>query len=366
MEIRDFAPRLRALASAALLAWAGLLPLPAAADRPSGLYVFGDSLSDTGNVFTLTSFFAAVRPELGLVPLPDAPYLRGRFSDGPVWVETLAERAGFPDADASAGLTLGPVFGNAILPGNGGNNFAIGGARAATGGSFDAFGIATGVNVQVDFYLARNPVDPQALYVVLVGGNDIRDAARETVKPLRDARVRAAAESYRDAVAKLSAAGVRRVLVGNSPDIGRTPEAAVSPELAARSTDATQTFNRHLEAVLSRLARQARVTVLQLDLFDLFETIVEDAGRGGRRFGITDVTTPCIGEPEGTDCATYLFWDGLHPTATGHRILGETAAACRIGRGERLGEAPDRAGRGEAARLQRFCERLGPPAPRAP
>ena len=44
------------------------------------LYVFGDSLSDTGNLFALT---------FGIEP-PSPPYFDGRFSDGPVWVETLA------------------------------------------------------------------------------------------------------------------------------------------------------------------------------------------------------------------------------------------------------------------------------------
>src|SRR3954468_5021943 len=51
------------------------------------LVVFGDSLSDTGNA--------------------------GRFSNGPVWVEYLADRLG---------LTLSPSQ-------RGGSNFAVGGAR---------------------------------------------------------------------------------------------------------------------------------------------------------------------------------------------------------------------------------------------
>jgi phospholipase/lecithinase/hemolysin len=355
--------RLRAVATAALLGLAAQFPLPAAADHLSNVYIFGDSLSDTGNVFTLTGFLASLRPDLIPAPLPDTPSLKGRFSDGPMWVETLAERAGFAEADAPAGMTLGPAFGGVILPGAGGNNYAVAGARAGAGGSFDAFGIATGVEVQVGFYLGGNTVDPQALYVVLVGGNDIRDAAAEPIKPLRDARVRAAAESYRDAVARLAQAGAKRILVGNSPDIGQTPEARATNRAAA-STDATRVFNRSLERLLERLARDEGITIARLDMFGLFEAIVEDSARGGRRFGITDVTTPCFLQPPGTDCSSHLFADDLHPTGAGHRILGEAAAACPLGRGERIGEAPDRGGRAEAGRLQRYCERMGPPARR--
>jgi phospholipase/lecithinase/hemolysin len=48
------------------------------------LYVFGDSLSDTGNVYRAT----------GRTTPPDPPYFRGRFSNGPVWVEHLGARSG--------------------------------------------------------------------------------------------------------------------------------------------------------------------------------------------------------------------------------------------------------------------------------
>ncbi|HEY9660166.1 MAG TPA: SGNH/GDSL hydrolase family protein, partial [Allocoleopsis sp.] len=45
------------------------------------LYVFGDSLSDTGTVFRATG---------GLYP-SDPPYFQGRYSNGRVWVEYLAD-----------------------------------------------------------------------------------------------------------------------------------------------------------------------------------------------------------------------------------------------------------------------------------
>lgn len=45
------------------------------------IVVFGDSLSDNGNLY---QYFGHSFPS-------SPPYFNGRFSDGPVWVETLVE-----------------------------------------------------------------------------------------------------------------------------------------------------------------------------------------------------------------------------------------------------------------------------------
>jgi outer membrane lipase/esterase len=51
----------------------------------SNLFIFGDSLADTGNLSLLTG---------GAVPGNTQPYDNGRFSNGPLWVETLASGMG--------------------------------------------------------------------------------------------------------------------------------------------------------------------------------------------------------------------------------------------------------------------------------
>src|SRR4029453_12923135 len=56
-------------------AWADSTPF-------SRIIVFGDSLSDTGNFYHLTGGF------------PPAPYANGRFSNGPLWIEYLADDLG--------------------------------------------------------------------------------------------------------------------------------------------------------------------------------------------------------------------------------------------------------------------------------
>ncbi|KAJ2667887.1 hypothetical protein GGH99_006550, partial [Coemansia sp. RSA 1285] len=58
------------------------------------LYIFGDSLSDTGRLHTMT---------FGLVP-PE-PYWEGRFSNGPLWIEYLALLQGLQLEDYAVGAS---------------------------------------------------------------------------------------------------------------------------------------------------------------------------------------------------------------------------------------------------------------------
>ena len=99
-----------ALAAVAALTIGGA----AAAQRPfDELVVFGDSGSDNGNDHILSG---------GLV-VP-SPYFGGRFSNGPLWVERLAERLGLGHPTERNPL---PAPSEA-----GGTNYAYGGAEAGT------------------------------------------------------------------------------------------------------------------------------------------------------------------------------------------------------------------------------------------
>ena len=55
-------------------------------DSINELYVFGDSLSDMGTVFRMT----------GGMYQPNPTYYKGRYSNGRVWVEYLADRLKLP------------------------------------------------------------------------------------------------------------------------------------------------------------------------------------------------------------------------------------------------------------------------------
>ena len=112
------------------------------------LFVFGDSLSDTGNVQVFSE---------GEIP-PSTVYFEGRFSNGPVWIEYLATGLGLPTPEASQ---------------RGGNNFAYGGAQTGNGGS-TIFHSVPNVGSQIlAFMELGKTIDDTDLVVVWAGHNDL-------------------------------------------------------------------------------------------------------------------------------------------------------------------------------------------------
>lgn len=69
-------------------------PPRAAGDVVTRLVIFGDSLSDTGNLKRRLKVF------------PDSPYWLGRFSNGPNWIDWLARATGVAVQDHSYGGAL--------------------------------------------------------------------------------------------------------------------------------------------------------------------------------------------------------------------------------------------------------------------
>lgn len=309
---------LKRIFAAGLLALLAFAPAnPALAGAPHRFVVFGDSLSDPGNAFVLLRD-VEVPPFASLIP--DAPYARGalHFSNGATWVEQLSvlEHA-LPSAGPA--LFIPVVF----------SNYAVGGARARHAGNFD---LSTQVNLFVNDFHGHGPAG--ALYVVFVGGNDLRDAlgafAVDPSGATSAGIVQAALIAIRDNLLTLYSAGARNFLVANAPDIGLTPAVRLLGPAAqgAASFLATQ-FNGGLEAVLRGLEfGLSGVHVARLDVFRILNEVVAAPAA----FGLTEVIQPCIvvGTKVHPFCATpgkYLFWDGIHPTAAGHHILAERARA---------------------------------------
>ncbi|UAJ09139.1 SGNH/GDSL hydrolase family protein [Glacieibacterium megasporae] len=123
--------------------------VPAAASRPDGLIVFGDSLVDAGNAYIGTN---------GLTAQPGYGYFDGRYSNGPVWTDLIEQR----------------LTGHYTVPFlAGGVNYAVGGAEAAEDRSLLGFNVP-GLATQLGIYATSGKaVDPNALYVLNFGNNDV-------------------------------------------------------------------------------------------------------------------------------------------------------------------------------------------------
>jgi phospholipase/lecithinase/hemolysin len=278
--------------------------------------VFGDSLSDPGNAFILTR-------DLEIPPfdsiIPNAPYARGgfHFSNGATWVEQLSL---IDHAVPSAGpaLLLPPLF----------SNFAVGGARARTVGAFD---LPTQVSLFVQDFHGQAPAD--ALYIVFVGGNDVRDALQALAADPTGAAsagiVQSALASMRTELLTLYAAGARHFFVPNAPDISLTPAVRqLGPAAQGAARQLGQLYNGGLELTLQGLEAALGVEIVRLDVFGFLNEVVASPAS----FGFTDVVDTCIRvntvvQPFCPNPGKFLFWDGIHPTAAGHHQLAVRADA---------------------------------------
>ncbi|AOY78861.1 SGNH/GDSL hydrolase family protein [Moorena producens JHB] len=78
----------------------------------TNLYVFGDALSDSGNVFNISKAGNQVNPTIPITP-QSPPYFQGRFSNGPIWVDFLADALDIevkPSTDLSVVLPDSPIL----------------------------------------------------------------------------------------------------------------------------------------------------------------------------------------------------------------------------------------------------------------
>jgi outer membrane lipase/esterase len=309
--------RIRSTLRAVLLPALVAATFSAQAGPFSGLYIFGDSLSDTGNVSIATG---GVAPGTGDIPGIVQPYAPGRYSNGPLWVETFASGLGLSVAPALAG----------------GNNFAFAGARTGVSGAGEPLGVLSqAVGLWGLGSLVPNPTraDPHALYVVVAGGNDMRDARLLPTAGERQAAALAAVNNLAQTIGYLAASGARNVLISTLPDLGATPEALFLGKQAA-STEVSNLFNMLVQGLFGLEKMYGGLDIELLDMAGVAAFVRDNK----ELYGVTNTGLPCNGfagsgplGPDGTfvgaDCDASLFSDGLHPSALAHRLIGEAALA---------------------------------------
>ena len=308
--------------TAALAAW---LPFVASAEEGSDegrpefeqVVVFGDSLSDPGNVFAATGQYS-VRP---FAPIPSAPYAIGgmHFTNGETWAERM-----------SHALESQTGSGPALLAPRVYTNYAFGGARARAGAASTSPGL--GSQVAMYFGNAGGVADAKSLHVIWFGANDVRDALEALAADPSGATsvgiVQSAIQAIGANMVSLWSAGARTFLVPNVPNLALTPAVAAQPaQVRGAALQLSAAYNAGLAQLLGQLGAQLPGTrIVQLDIFALLNGIVA----APRPYGILNTAEPCLRFGVVVDAVchdprVYLFWDAIHPTAAVHRILAERA-----------------------------------------
>ena len=310
----------------------------------SGVYVFGDSLVDSGNALKLAQWYG----DLTFSDLPEgAPstelgYYKGRFSDGYNFADLVSNKEiglvtqpifpyGFEDP--WIGIPIAPFAGD---PSGHNLNFAYGGAQVRQGdeavpdfdGQTDAFKDA------VD-----NHADSNALYLITMGGNDVRSLAPSGSAPVSQAAGYAeldkVAEKYLTEASQLVAIGAKHILITGVPDVGLIPKYDRDGNLTLDATeqqrsDAATDFSVYLDTLLrtevvpALQAMGATVTYVPLmDYVDASGHLVTGAlsanlGTIAALHGLT------IEELSGNllQYQDLLFFDQIHPNAQANALLG--------------------------------------------
>lgn len=314
----------RFFARSLLLAIVAFAPTVFAQTAPvfTQVVVFGDSLSDDGNIRE------RLEDRYGIsYPGGEYNYSDGRFTDSldtdpgsdkyaGTWHEQLArDFLGLSASSASLNEGTDYAFGGATTESGTSERTVISNPDPFVGGELTV--TIDNLGQQVDDYLAGQTVDPAALYIVWGGGNDLFDDQSS-------ANVTATAERVAGLVEELARAGVKNFLVPNVPPLGLVPlykdDVEKSTALNSASADYRAELNTRLDAAIATLAGEGlTITLYRLDIYGLFYRLAANA----EDYGFVNISDSAQGEDVDPD--EYLFWDDIHPTTAGHFQIASAA-----------------------------------------
>ena len=287
------------------LSMAGL----AHAELYSSVTFFGDSLTDGGYFSPITQGKLGIKES-------------GQFTTNPdnVWATSFAEQLG---------TTAVPIV---YLGNQAGNNYAIGGARAGKDIVNTDFGVnvpVASVNTQVNGYLANKKVDPNGMYVVWGGANDLLAAAANPANAINT--ISSAAGSQVAAIKALKDNGANYILVPNIPDIGLTPTAIAAG--AGFQSSGTMLANLYNQTMYSG-AVATGANIIPLDTFSLLQQVAANP----KAYGFTNMTQKACNTSSSLLCGSsnlvvpdanesYFFADGIHPSGRAHQMIADYASA---------------------------------------
>ncbi|GAA0901436.1 SGNH/GDSL hydrolase family protein [Luteibacter anthropi] len=267
---------------------------------------FGDSLTDTGNMSTVSqtflSFFGGA--------LPSSTWFAGRFSNGPSWVEYLASR-------------------NALTH----NSWAVGGAQTE-----DAqFGLINGIESQIKSFFDSVDVIPdykpeRTLFTFLVAGNDFVNDSKYATDIVR---------LQREALNNLVDGGARKILVVELPNVSVAPVFDMGRKDREAVHQRVYTYNSGLDGIIANVKKRAQEQgILDLEIrkvpaYAKFDQVL----RSPASYGFDNIKNSCleidsdsffnyIKTPKPRDyCVAdrFMFWDTLHPSTKMHEVMSRWA-----------------------------------------
>ncbi|MBX3710025.1 MAG: SGNH/GDSL hydrolase family protein [Gammaproteobacteria bacterium] len=304
------------------------------------IIVFGDSLSDNGNIFSLTTKAHNAIPMIPPIP-KNPPYFEGRFSNGPVWVDNLAQALSVEQVNyAYAGAWAEPVQNSALI-------------------------IPFGLGMQVNFYLVSSVLDfhkDRHLYIIWSGANDYINGRSDSDYPTSNT-----VASIQNQIDWLIYYGAKNFLVLNMPDLGIIPGViAEGPDFATAVSKLALLHNKKFASMIQKEKEtNLDVNIMFIDIIQYFSDIMTHP----EKYHLKNVTQACYnggywlkrnmlnakelqaaqdanidilmspslkaayvtaqlyaaGEKPCANPDEYFFWDQVHPTRVVHNLISALA-----------------------------------------
>lgn len=283
----------------------------ATANNFSQTIFFGDSLTDSG-YFKNTPLVQTFKPSS-----------TAKFTTNPdkVWSEHFAEAYG---SNATS-----------IALDKNGNNYAGGGAKVNTPVN-NAGLIPLSLEEQINKHENERGIDPNALYSVWIGANDLF-AANTLAQTDNEAANKALFDAANNAgsyIKSLNEKGANNILVFSLPDVGLTPLALTNNKSTpAKYTEQSQYYN---DTLMSNL-KSINGNIIVLDTFSLLQEVIANPSA----YGYTNVKDKacdpvktfagqsvfCTPDTYAEENAnnTYVFADNVHPTGITHKSIAKYA-----------------------------------------
>ncbi|MEY8713960.1 SGNH/GDSL hydrolase family protein [Francisella philomiragia] len=317
------------------------------------ILIFGDSLSDTGNLYGYTN---------GIIPR-STPYYRGMFSNGSVWTTMLSG-----------------ILENKIPI----SNYAVGGATAVFEPSWTDLGLPYTIDTELQAYSLDNGAHDtnKNLAIFFIGANDyLTISANQDPNLLKNI----ASEVTDKIIAAIKTVKAQKTLVIGLPNLGLTPES---------KNIGNQNLLKEVSSLHNQILKQFaedQTNIEFVDMNPIFEMLVNDTDNFNKKYHTSispsktnqscwsggyfsynpdgqnpkdfyenllrsnskplllqesenissgeldmskipltpDITSAILAAEAGKLCDNpqeYIFWDGVHPTYQVHKALFEYIA----------------------------------------
>jgi len=255
------------------------------------LVVFGDSISDNGNVFKLTNG-----------TWPPSVYFAGRFSNGKNWADYIRTQLGVKLTDYAYGSAT--TDSEAIISGTGPTSSVP----------------VPGAKQQVATYLAaNNQAFSKTIFVLWIGANDY-------VFSNFEAAPKDVVQRIKSILTTLYKAGGRKIIVANIAGFKQLPylDTLNNATLSEYVNQEGINHNKLLKTMVRNFAETHAGTI---QLFDAASTIKRLIANK-KNFGIRNVSDNCLNLTSLVPCSwssSYVWWDLFHMTTTVHEVIANAA-----------------------------------------